>query len=389
MLPPNINIPDSIFYFYLNKKIIEITDENIQLLYAHSQAVKPKLGIDDKFDILGITVNLYNTQLDQIDETIYRIKSAIKSPDQIIVLWAIGSHINLHNLVIDKLNEFSLTINNPLIYFTGALPTQHDSINDRAKFTISPIMYFEFDSFRHWNQPQFTELLPNNLNRVTRSKKFTSMGTKDYPNRKFLLSHIINNNLLDQGYVSYKQKNSGNLGYKFTSSEIEFITSTANSIDHLLPLPELDDSVEWVFIPRDSLLDSYVNMVTDTFYTTEPGITFISEKVFNSIAHWQMFIMMAPPYTLQYLRDQGYKTFSPYIDESYDIIENNHDRLLAVTKSFMDFINQPIEVIKQIYIKCLPIVEHNQQRLMNNNYHTHLNKELQRAIDEKQLRINI
>lgn len=377
-----MSIPESVFFFYLNPAVIDLTDENILLLHNHSQATKVKLGIEDKFNVLCMTANLYNMQLDQIDETIHRIKSAIQSPDQTIVLWAIGSHINLYDVVIEKLNKFSSTIKNPIIYFTGALPTKAQPVKD-LEFTIAPLMYFEFDSFRHWNQNPFIEPLDHNRNPLSKSKKFTSMGTKDYPNRKFLLSHIINNNLLNQGYVSYKQKDYGNLGYGFTPEQIESITYTANSIDHCLPLPELDDSVEWIFMPRECLLNSYVNMVTDTFYTTEPGITFISEKVFNAIAHWQMFIMMAPPYTLQYLRDQGYKTFSPYIDETYDTIENNYDRLLAVTKSFIDFVSQPRESIEKIYKECLPIVEHNRQRLINNNFHAQLNKEIQRAIDEK------
>jgi hypothetical protein len=377
-----MSIPESVFYFYLDPSKIELTDENIQLLHTHSEQVKVKFGIEDKFNVLCINASLFNMQLDQIDETIHRIKRAIKSSDQTIVLWAIGSHTHLYSRVIEKLNEFSLTIKNPIIYFTGALPTK-PLHNNQAKFTISPLMYFEFDSFRHWNQNPYIELLPHNKNPITKTKKFTSMGTKDYPNRKFLLSHIINNNLLDQGYVSYKQVDTGNLGYGFTSTEIDSITKVANSIDHLLPLPTLDDSIEWIFIPRNCLLDSYVNIVTDTFYATEPDTTFISEKVFNSIAHWQMFIMMAPPYTLQYLRDQGYQTFSPYINETYDTIENNHDRLLAVTKSFIDFVSQPAEVLEQIYKECLPIVEHNRQRLVNNYYHTQLNLEIQRAINEK------
>lgn len=377
-----MSIPESVFYFYLDPSRIELTDENIQLLHQHSEQVKVKLQIDDKFDVLCISASMHSTQIEQIDETINRIRRAIRSPDQIIVLWATGSHMNLYGPVIDRLNAFSSSIPNPVIYFTGALPTKPVA-NNNLKFTIAPLMYFEFDSIRHWNQPVFTEPYAHNLNSTTKSKKFTSMGTKDYPNRKFLLSHIIKNNLLSQGYVSYKQVDSGGLAYGFTNQEIASIIAEANSIDSHLPLPDLDDSIEWIFIPRKCLLDSYVNMVTDTFYTTEPGITFISEKVFNSIAHWQMFIMMAPPYTLRYLREQGYQTFSPYIDESYDNIENNYERLLAVTKTFVDFVNQPREAIEEIYKKCLPIVEHNQQRLVSNHYAEQLNRELQRASDEK------
>jgi hypothetical protein len=41
---------------------------------------------------------------------------------------------------------------------------------------------------------------------------------------------------------------------------------------------------------------------------------------------------MARPYCLRVLREQGYKTFSPYIDESYDTIENDDLRFEAIVK---------------------------------------------------------
>ena len=42
------------------------------------------------------------------------------------------------------------------------------------------------------------------------------------------------------------------------------------------------------------------------------------------------FILITRPYSLKSLRNLGYKTFSPFIDESYDDIENDIDRFKAI-----------------------------------------------------------
>ena len=46
------------------------------------------------------------------------------------------------------------------------------------------------------------------------------------------------------------------------------------------------------------------------------------------------FIAFTTPYFMKELREQGYKTFSPLIDESYDEIEDNDKRLQAIANEF-------------------------------------------------------
>jgi hypothetical protein len=46
--------------------------------------------------------------------------------------------------------------------------------------------------------------------------------------------------------------------------------------------------------------------------------TFISEKIFKPIAYYHPFVVWGSAYSLQYLREQGFKTFGHVIDESYD-----------------------------------------------------------------------
>ena len=71
--------------------------------------------------------------------------------------------------------------------------------------------------------------------------------------------------------------------------------------------------------------------------------------------------------SLDLLRSLGYKTFDGIIDESYDTILNNPDRLEAVTNEAIRFISRPIEDVRADYIKVLDIIEHNRDLLFKQN----------------------
>jgi hypothetical protein len=56
----------------------------------------------------------------------------------------------------------------------------------------------------------------------------------------------------------------------------------------------------------------------------------LTEKVYKPIANFHPIIIMGCPGTLQYLRDEGYKTFPEMFDESYDKIEDKKERFCAI-----------------------------------------------------------
>ena len=50
--------------------------------------------------------------------------------------------------------------------------------------------------------------------------------------------------------------------------------------------------------------------------------------LWKPIGHCQPFILAAPSKSLEYIRNRfGFKTFHPYIDETYDVVNNDMDRL--------------------------------------------------------------
>jgi hypothetical protein len=83
--------------------------------------------------------------------------------------------------------------------------------------------------------------------------------------------------------------------------------------------------------------NSYFSLITETLYYGKQlngcghiPSHFLTEKTFKVIATKHPFILLQWPGTLKSLRRMGYKTFHPYIDESYDVIEDDVLRLNAI-----------------------------------------------------------
>jgi hypothetical protein len=107
--------------------------------------------------------------------------------------------------------------------------------------------------------------------------------------------------------------------------------------------------------------DSFVDIVTESRFAQPTGN--YSEKTYQPMYYRKPFVLVAPPFTLRYLQEQGFKTFRNFWDESYDEIE---DHQLRIRKIFevIEFINsKPLNQLKQMYAEMKDILDHN-ERLM-------------------------
>ena len=103
--------------------------------------------------------------------------------------------------------------------------------------------------------------------------------------------------------------------------------------------------------------DVFCDIVNETRFA-QPTANY-SEKVYNAIFYKKPFILMAPPKTLQYMREEGFQTFNEFWDESYDNITSHKDRMLAVFELIDKINNMSIEELRVIYNKMIPILNHN------------------------------
>lgn len=75
---------------------------------------------------------------------------------------------------------------------------------------------------------------------------------------------------------------------------------------------------------------TWLSLVSETlFFESFPNQVFLSEKVFKPMLYFHPFLLIGDSGSLGALRDMGFRSFHPHIDESYDG-ERNHDRRLEM-----------------------------------------------------------
>lgn len=94
-----------------------------------------------------------------------------------------------------------------------------------------------------------------------------------------------------------------------------------------------------------------------------------SEKTVNAMIYKRPFICVAPPYTLEYIRKLGFKTFDKWFDESYDTEEDHFIRMHLI-RGVLDSIKLlSINDCKQILKDMEEVLLHNQrlsEKIYNN-----------------------
>ena len=118
--------------------------------------------------------------------------------------------------------------------------------------------------------------------------------------------------------------------------------------------------------------DTAFSLVSETYYFDfENYGRFITEKTFKPIAYHHPFILVNKPFSLKLLRDLGYKTFSPFIDESYDEEIDDIKRLHLILKEVERLCNMDNEDLTIFLKNVEPITDHNFNRLFNNVSNIH------------------
>jgi hypothetical protein len=93
-------------------------------------------------------------------------------------------------------------------------------------------------------------------------------------------------------------------------------------------------------------------------------------------------MLIAPAGSLEYLRQYGFQTFEPIIDESYDLETDNIKRIEQVTQQLQKFEELSWQERLTVHRACLPIVEHNYNHFYNGGFAEILWQELLQMLDE-------
>lgn len=187
-----------------------------------------------------------------------------------------------------------------------------------------------------------------------------------HAHRVLLLAYLHKNNLLDQFYMSFSKTEVDNCGtytnhvHKFLhklQTEITITEEDLKEIETCLPLvlDTSDHKLNLVYDEFESTRqfyeDSFIHIVSETNFFTP--IVHITEKSYKPIVYKQPFIMLAAKGTLQAMREQGFKTFSEFWDESYDNEENDTKRFFKV----LDLIKEIASWSDERKLEISPIIK--------------------------------
>jgi hypothetical protein len=121
--------------------------------------------------------------------------------------------------------------------------------------------------------------------------------------------------------------------------------------------------------------DTYFSVVTETsfpilhFHQYWPHNTdigrILSEKIFKPISMKHPFIVVSNPGVLDLLKNLGYKTFHPLIDETYDKVQDPAIRLMMIAKETKKLCELEGEALANFLTKAKEICEYNFKVLKN------------------------
>jgi len=113
---------------------------------------------------------------------------------------------------------------------------------------------------------------------------------------------------------------------------------------------------------KELFAESYINIVSETSFEFGGGeFPFISEKTFHHpIINLQPFIVIGNPFTLKTLRDLGFKTFSLFIDETYDECTDFKNRFELIESEVVRLSALSLSEIHDIYYQLKDVLVHNQ-----------------------------
>jgi hypothetical protein len=244
--------------------------------------------------------------------------------------------------------------------------------------------YLQYDSFlpkvydyeENIIECQRTPEIYANLNKPY---KFLFLNGRSRPHRKFLIQSFAQLGMLDHAIWTNLDSHIGR------TQDITLIYQGQDLIAEKIPIKLLDSKYEidrycqnlsqpttekfvknelfqseWgdIYLKAEPYIDTYFSVVTETIFTYP--YSFRTEKIWKPIAIGHPWIAVANEGFYRDIKNLGFRTFDKLIDESFDNITDNLDRLQRIKDVIIDLYNSDLPS----FIKSArEICEYNQQHL--------------------------
>ena len=159
----------------------------------------------------------------------------------------------------------------------------------------------------------------------------------------------------------------------------EIVNIALNKIKKLYPInADGDISANWVHDKNGEVWNGvvgqwsnfseqykriYFNIVTESSYYED--CIYMSEKIFKPITNLVPFIIVSNPFFLSKMREIGFKTFHPFINESYDEEVDNDKRFYMIVDEIKRLCSMKKNEIHNWYYSMEDILFYNQDHFSN------------------------
>jgi hypothetical protein len=216
-------------------------------------------------------------------------------------------------------------------------------------------------------------------------KKFLNFNRRWRGNRVVLVTLLYALDLIKHGYVSLA-KSDDNRSWHSVYGRMKMLMGRSPEGSKLIDdieedimtnLPEfyldekdltinramLDDSTNYLYN------ETYFSVVTETFMFLQERPDeygrFLSEKTFKPVAMKHPFIIASTPHFFDKFKELGYKSFSPWINEDYDLERDDAVRMMKIVKEIERLINLSPDELEAFLVAMREICQHNYDLLMS------------------------
>ena len=227
----------------------------------------------------------------------------------------------------------------------------------------------------------------NPLRKEIRPHHYLCYNRQPKLHRTLMVAYLMKENLLDKGLVSlgsvYTIPGTEGDRYIATYRNLRTPIYTEEEKAKILPYWEKvkeqspflvdlkEEQMEHVW--ESSWCDIFPSIHNKAYFSIVSSTSFDTtwchpdEKFWKKLGQFHPFIWVGPAHSLQHLRTQGFKSFSPWIDESYDEEEDCEKRFLMIVNEVKRLCDMSLEEIHEWYHEMEDILKHNWRRILNYN----------------------
>jgi len=330
---------------------------------------------------LGTKDGYENTLLSGVSSEIIE---ATKDGQCTIILWSANEgydpfQYKIFDYIYEDLEKYGISLEN-FIFISGnliidTLQMVWGSINN--KVNLIKCIPFNNELYDKYEKMQPSVIFDKESK--DKDKYFLLLNRAPRIHRMAFICWLHSRNLLKDTFTSYPSEELS--PYKFSKkvhlseyfSNMLFVDKKTKS-DALLAwkdlennhLPLIVDVEEWDTNHYGTSVDwlysrTFFSVVTESVF--DDVSLFLDEKVWKPIYNYHPFIILGCPNSLKKLREMGFKTFEPFINESYDSEFNIGKRMGMIIDEIERLNSMGFEGLKKWYKKLQPILEHNNKKL--------------------------